>query len=76
MYLMTDEDHDEGRDEADVVRDYNAAYIPVAADGEFPVFIERDRKGEPISLHIDCIGGDSLARLLLRLRPLLLLVPQ
>ena len=53
MYLMTDEDHDQGRDEADVVRGYDAAYVPVPADGEFRVYVERDREGNPIALRVE-----------------------
>src|SRR3954452_21937817 len=38
QYLMTDEDHDAGRDEGEVVQEYDAAYVPVRADGVFPVY--------------------------------------
>jgi hypothetical protein len=52
-YLMTDEDHDQGRDEGEVVKGYDAAYVPLRADGVFPVFIERNRAGEPVAVRIE-----------------------
>ena len=53
MYLMTDDDHDAGRDVAEVVQSYDAAYVRVPADGVFPVYAERDPTGQVIAVRID-----------------------
>jgi hypothetical protein len=55
-YLMTDEDHDAGRDEAEVVSGYDAAYVPISADGVFPVFVDRDATGRVVTIRIE-LGG-------------------
>jgi hypothetical protein len=53
MYLMTDKDHDAARDEGEVVRGYDAAHVPVAQDGVFPVYVERDAGGQAVAIRID-----------------------
>jgi hypothetical protein len=53
MYLMTDEDHDAGRTPEGLAPGYDAVYVETRRDGVFPVVVEYDDTGAPLSIRID-----------------------
>ena len=52
-YLLTDEDHAEGRTPADVATDYDGVVVLAGADGVFPVLVDYDGSGRPFQIRID-----------------------
>jgi hypothetical protein len=53
MYLMTEKDHDAGRDPKSLAPGYDAVYVETRRDGSFPVVVEYDIDGSPLAIRID-----------------------
>lgn len=52
MYLLTDEDHDAGREAAEVGSGYDGVTISTRKDGVFPVYVDLE-DGVPVRIRVE-----------------------
>ena len=52
MYVLTDEDHDQGREAAEVLPGYDGVVVSTGKDGVFPVFLDLE-DGVPARIRVE-----------------------